>query len=709
MQRRTKILLVIGIILIITVPTVFVIVNILYPPPPKPFNLDDAPTEIREIKQDLNEKLEGGTFSWGDIGNFVTLAQYISDNSPDIADMIEGLDIVAVLNITDAGYLWFVVEEGSVLIDAGQIAPSDLDLIITMNFETFSKILAGTETAFTAFQGGNLDFDGSMNDALKIGRIAQTYSATIMDTDTDIIASSIDLVVTEDNPEFYEEGLTLMPCIEMIVDNGSSTFGIGRVIVYDQDGNIKAQLDDSSHWVHKFINSTTVLMGGAGGSAQLWNYMTGVVQTLPIPGGHHELDYNPKTGTYLVLEDDYSTEQFDGRYILYDILSEYDSSGNLIWQWDGRIEYPFNETIYTGLNLNETFRAGADWMHSNSFVWDKENDIIYLNVRNQDTVLKINKTTNDIVWSAGRYGDFTVHNITGQVVDSIFFHPHSLERIGSNRFIIFDNGFYNPDYPPSMIVGSNDGYSRFVEFEIDESNMTMKEVWSWDPEDTFYYFPDSGGDADRLPNGNTIGIFANKALTNSVEDPVIITEVNRTGDIVWELRVPGVNSTYFWTHRLERFYESPLIKVNNDSLMYDSDERTLTLNLTVWDSFKQDATSSGQVTIIANGMEVYSEPFEFLAHWRATELALSVTDLPASVNYIQVIIENADGLEGKIVLYGELPTTASVMDLVFPLLIGSGIAIPVVILYLWRAGRLNIKRKAIVDRTGQNPITILSN
>ena len=414
--------------------------------------------------------------------------------------------------------------------------------------------------------------------------------------------------------------------------------------------------------------------------------------TLPIPGGHHELDYNPVSDTYLVLEEEYSDEMWDGRHILYDILSEYNSSGILVWQWNGTIEYPFNETIYTGLNLNETFRAGADWMHSNSFSWDKEENVIYLNVRNQDTILKIDKTTNDILWAAGRYGDFTVLNITGDQVDSIFFHPHSLEWIGPNRFIIFDNGYYNPDYPPSMIFGGNDGYSRFVEFTIDEENMIMQEVWSWGPDNISYYFPDSGGDADRLPNGNTIGLFADKALTIGAEDPVIVVEVTHDGEVAWELQVPGANNTYYWTHRLERFYSVPLVSIDNDTLDYDSDARTLSLNLTTWNSYKIDAKVAGQLKVIINGNEFYKSDFEFLPQWQATELHIALADLPVNVNYIQLVVENADGQQGTILLFGMIPESTALNPLFIPTVIGIGIAVPVVFIVLVKTGKLNIKR-----------------
>ncbi|MGD9396462.1 MAG: aryl-sulfate sulfotransferase [Candidatus Thorarchaeota archaeon] len=692
MRRRTKGLIVTAIILVITIPAVFFILNILYPPPPEPFSLDDAPAEIIAIKEDLKGKLSEGTFSWSDMDDFISFSQYIADNYPLVAELIEGWDRTIVFDVDGSGTFWIITASDALTIDTGPTPPTEYDVQILLSLDIMVQILTQDETAVSSFQKGNLDFTGPLGDAIKVDRLTQIIAATLMDTDIDIVDTPLEFIITEDQPGHYEPGLTLMPCIEVNVDNGSSTFGFGRLVVYDHAGRVVAQLDDTVHWIHKFINSTTVLMGGAEGSAELWNYKTGVVETLNVPGGHHEIDYNPGTDTFLVLENDYSTEMWDGRYVLYDILSEYDRNGDLVWQWDGRDEYPFNSTIHTGLGLNETFRAGADWMHVNSFTWDKENDFIYMNVRNQDTILKIDKTTKDIVWSAGRWGDFTVLNITGLEVDSIFFHPHSLEWIGPNRFIIYDNDFYNPDHPTTMVFGSNEGYSRMVEFMIDEDDQTMTEVWSWVPENVSYYFQDSGGDADRLPNGNSIGIFGTKALTNSVPDPVIITEVTPNGEISWELRVPGGNQTYYWTHRVERFYEAPLIDIDNETMDVNVAAGTLYLNLTTWNSYKIDGITSGTLKVLVNGNEHYSESFDFLTHWQPNHIEVSLSDLPSNVNYIQVSVTNDEGLEGSLLIYGQLPSSPPGINIFIPLTIGIIVAIPIVIVVLVKSGKLNLRR-----------------
>ena len=73
MRRRTKGIIVAVIILAITVPTIFIVLNTLYPPSPEPFDLDDAPAEIILIKDDLKIKLSDGTFAWSDLDDFIPI------------------------------------------------------------------------------------------------------------------------------------------------------------------------------------------------------------------------------------------------------------------------------------------------------------------------------------------------------------------------------------------------------------------------------------------------------------------------------------------------------------------------------------------------------------------------------------------------------------------------------------------------------------
>jgi hypothetical protein len=197
-----------------------------------------------------------------------------------------------------------------------------------------------------------------------------------------------------------------------------------------------------------------------------------------------------------------------------------------------------------------------------------------------------------------------------------------------------------------------------------------------------YYFSESGGDADRLPDGNTLGIFGNKALVQGKPDPVIFTEVSPEGEIVWQLQVCGGNGTYYWAHRVERFYEEPQVRV--DAQQVNVNQHTLSVNLSIYDSVKHMFTTTGEIRLIVNGDEVYQDSLTFQSQWIATERAISFDALPGSVSCIEIQVENADGLIASVLIYGQLPGTTRTLSPVFLAIAGIMVAIPVVALVMIR-------------------------
>lgn len=684
MRRRTKAAVALSVIMLVTVPLAFLVFNMLNPPRAQAFDLSNAPPEIRTLQSTLKAKIQNGTFTWDDVPDYVSLCQYVAENSPEILDLIKGWNMLVVFHIEDSGYLVYTALGGSLSVATSSTAPLVYDVFITTDFETFVKILKLEETGSSAYQGGRLTFTGSLNDISRLNRINGIFNATLNGASTEYVQTALTFELEMDEPLLTDYGLTLLPCLEIILSNVSQTFGIGHLVVVDHNGRTIARLDNTMHTVHKFINSTTVLMGGTAATLELWNYRTGATHTLPVPSGHHEIDYNPITNTYMVLEYVLSNETWDGKYVLYDMLSEYAPDGNLVWQWDGREEYPFNSTIHTSLGINETYRGAADWMHCNSFAWDKTNSIIYLNVRNEDTILKIDYASKHTLWAAGRCGNLTVLDKEGNEVDTLFHHGHGLEELGNGTFIIFDNDLYNPTHPSTMVLENSTGYSRFVEFRIDEDNHTMRETWSWTPSNTSYYFPESGGDADRLPNGNTIGLFADGAYILGKRDPVIITEVTKCGQIAWELRLPGVNDTYYWAHRLERFYERPLVRIHNSFI--DTSQQKLLLNLTTWDCIKRDTPTSGVLRILVDGAEFYEQSLEFLPLWLPKNIEVNLTDVPTNPASIELVIENADGIAASMLLFGTTES-GSLLSVLFPVAFIIAAAIVVPALYYTRVRR----------------------
>lgn len=689
MRRRTKAIIAVVVILVITIPVAFVVISLLTPPEVEPFSLDDAPQEILDLRSDLKSKLDADTFTWADIPDYLTFCQYVADNAPQVQDLIEGKELTYDFDIGDEGHVIYVLSGGELTMEASSSSPTEPDITITMEFEVLLSLIRLERTAIAAFQTGDLDFDGPLGEALNINQVIRIFNATLMGESIGQVESDISIQIAVNDSGSYRPGLTLLPVVDINFTNESASMGTGQLLVVDHNGEVVAQLENTLHNVHKLINSTTVLMGGAGGTLELWNYKNGAVQSLPIPAGHHAFDYNPTTDTFMILENDYSEEMWDGKYVLYDILSEYDRNGNLIWQWDAREEYPFNATIHTSLGVNETYRAGADWMHCNSFVWDKDENIIYLNVRNHDTIFKIDCTTNEILWKAGRWGTFTVLTKNGTEVDTLWHHPHALEWLGGDRFIFFDNNLYNPNIPSTMNVDNATGYSGFVEFRIDEGAEVVQETWSWYAMNESYYFPESGGDADRLPDGNTIGLFGNRAVIQALRDTVIVTEVTRDGQIAWELRLPGGSDTYYWVHRLERFYEAPLVEVHEQDI--DTKAGTIWLNISVWQSYKENAESDGTIRVLVDGVEVYEEPVQFEPQWQASNLVVDIDEILAGFTQVEFVVENEDGASQSIFLLDQAtnPLPANWLP-VLALLSGIIVAFPA--LYYWKTRRTKTVR-----------------
>ena len=298
--------------------------------------------------------------------------------------------------------------------------------------------------------------DGSLQNSHTFSEILSTIVSTIIQSSANAPAINLNdaiQILANNNSLTIPDGLTLIPAISIELNTSAEgqPFGSqivnGTLIIVDDTGKIVAQLDNCLQSVVKFINSTTVLLGGNEGNLQLWNYKTNTLQNLPIPGGNHALDYDQQTDTFMVLDYIISNQIFNGLNISYDILSEYTRSGQLIWQWNGKQYFPFNSTQYESNGANETFLGYVDWMHSNSFVWDKENNWIYLNIRSLDSIIKIDMTNDQIIWEAGRFGNFTLYDQNGNQVSTLFYHPHGLEQIALNIFMVFDNDFLNSSNP----------------------------------------------------------------------------------------------------------------------------------------------------------------------------------------------------------------------------------------------------------------------
>lgn len=326
--------------------------------------------------------------------------------------------------------------------------------------------------------------------------------------------------------------------------NGILTFGlfnitgtqqsyISYLVVMGTNGELQYLRSSSgmSYWTVKYISQDTLMYQGepgfgagpyiGGGSVHFWNFKSNETTDFPNVLGHHDVEYNPVTNTFLTLEN--YVREINGHDVLFDKIVELNVTGGVLWTWD-TYDYlniseagPFNETaVYN----DETVK---DFTHSNAIQWDYTESIVYLNIRHLNTFYKINKTTGKLIWSCGEHGNFTLLDANGRKVPALWFGSHALREVQPDVFIMFDNDFDNETNP-------NNAQSRMLEVSLNEQTMTARVSWSWTAPKG--YWSPYWGKADRLPNGDRMGVFGppTKQYDNSIG--AVIVEVNMKGQVV---------------------------------------------------------------------------------------------------------------------------------------------------------------------------------
>jgi hypothetical protein len=273
----------------------------------------------------------------------------------------------------------------------------------------------------------------------------------------------------------------------MILDNN------GLPIWYRR-GRMENFKTEQNHLITGYLDSP---LGGFYAFDQNFNY----VQTFQTTNGYltdrHELKVLTD-GSYLMLgvrlnTVDMSKYVAGGRtnaVVTEGVVQEFTAAGELIFQWRAWDHYDIRD-------------GTADFPHFNAIDIDEDGHIL-VSARHLSETTKINRNTGEIIWRlSGRKSSFTFLNdpLNGTS------YQHSISALGNGRYMVFDNGNnHNPQV------------SRAVEYQLNLTNRTATMVWQF--RDTPEKFSGFMGNAQRLPNGNT--------LINWVYDKIV--EVDSNGE-----------------------------------------------------------------------------------------------------------------------------------------------------------------------------------
>ena len=285
--------------------------------------------------------------------------------------------------------------------------------------------------------------------------------------------------------------------------------------------------------------------------ARIWNFQTGATRTIfegVNIGGHHE--FLIEDGYFVTLR---RVPEHEGG--LDTVVHLDPETGNETWLWSSEPLFP--EKVCQLCRDN-------DWTHGNDVTISLDGQYYFVNFRNTDNFVKINRETKELEWICGYNGNFTLLE-NGVEKESLWHHSHIIKEIKPNVFIMFDNDFHNrthlDSYPgegEDPFIVNYGGRSRLIEITLDESEMTAEITWIYEP--NAEYFSAIFGDMDILPNGNILGVFGTPvhkwtADHEEIEEPfgAALLEVNRDGELIREYRFPLGVSIY----RVQQLSDDP--------------------------------------------------------------------------------------------------------------------------------------------------------
>jgi hypothetical protein len=234
------------------------------------------------------------------------------------------------------------------------------------------------------------------------------------------------------------------------------------------------------------------------------------------------------------------------------VIQELDVHKNVIFQWRSIDYIPITDSY------KDLTGARIGYIHVNSVELDETDGSLILSCRNTYNLIKISRVTGEVIWRlCGKQNEFTFINENEDNAPLYIRGTHDARVHANGNITMFDNGAYEDDMVRT--------YSRAVEYDIDEENMTATMVWEYRNDPDFLAL--SGGDCIRLANGNTTINWG--AAAKAGEAPAM-TEAGPNGELVYEIwpaqdKVEGRFVRFVWP------LEDQCTTVTKDELMEGSE------------------------------------------------------------------------------------------------------------------------------------------
>lgn len=215
-----------------------------------------------------------------------------------------------------------------------------------------------------------------------------------------------------------------------------------------------------------------------------------------VPGGNHHDVRELPNGNLLI-----GTEEH-GAKTVEDVAVEVDrNTGAIVKTFDLRKVIPMDD----GGSLIAT---ANDWYHNNAIWYDSKTNSVLFSGRHVNTVIALDYSTGKLKWILGDPEGWS------KAYQKYFFKPignnfewqyaqHAAMVTPEGYIFLFDNGVSRAKKTnENKKLTSDQNYSRAVMYEINEKNMTVKQIWQYGKELGASWYSSFISDVDYLSKGH---------------------------------------------------------------------------------------------------------------------------------------------------------------------------------------------------------------
>ncbi len=432
-----------------------------------------------------------------------------------------------------------------------EITPGNIDQISSINFIVHTKpgnmskdINVTYSLDYLKREGhvhadsGTIDvpvfglYPGYLNSVdLIVNRLDNTSSTTSLTMQTDAFVSDYKMTGIVINKQ-YEN-----PEVSYFLIESTPT----APIILDVDGEVRWQSTlagesvrsvyfDGSGFLEGELNGSKVFRISLGGDVTQSNALA----DLRYYGFHHDIEPG-KQGFLATVGFLDTTDPANVINRPESVLIETTPQGGISTTWDFD-EIVGGEISSTGEDPSAFVENNVDWFHMNSAIYIPQDDSLIVSSR-ENFVLKVDYSTKKIKWIMGNtdkqwYQNYplSLRPLALRITGNAPIGQHALFVVGDpNHLLLFNNGYGNVALP---YVGDSRTYSAVSLYEIDESQMTANEIWTFDDNQTLY--SPICGSAFKTDSGLYVVDFA---TTDSMTAARIMI-IDDTKNIYFDMRIP---------------------------------------------------------------------------------------------------------------------------------------------------------------------------